>query len=161
MKEEEEEEEEDEEENGSSNGSGQGSSSLSYHSTTSPSIAPQSMSSSLDEPIDELFDSPMDEYEVVRRCSLGDSPHPFLVRSGRGGKRNKQPYCASLTAMLNGSSVVANQSTSNRRRIKVGIIRLTGTQPNDNNKTIFLFLNSLLHLIPNQSRRTSPDLTWS
>jgi hypothetical protein len=128
----EEEDEEEEEANGSGNGGvgGPGSSSLSYHSTTSPSIAPRSMSSSFDEPLDELFDSPMDEDDVIRRCSLDDSPHLFLVRSG--GK-NKQPYCASSTAMLNGSSVVANQSTSNRRRIKVGISHRHATKRQHNN----------------------------
>ena len=137
----EEEEEEEEAGFGSGNGGGggsggPGSSSLSYHSTTSPSIAPRSMSSSFDEPLDEPFDSPMDEDEVVRRCSLDDSPRLFFVRSGG---RNKQPYCASSTAMLNGSSVVANQSTSNRRRIKVGIRQLTGTQPQTTTTTILSY----------------------
>ena len=142
------EEEEEEEANGSGSGSGLGSSSLSYHSTTSPSIAPRSMSSSFDEPLDELFDSPMDEDDVVRRCSLGS--------------RNKQPYCASSTAMLNGSSVVANPSTSNRRRIKVGILypahRHATKQQQQNNPLILEPF--ALHLIHNQLRQTSLDLTF-
>ena len=160
----EEEEEEEEAGFGSGNGGGggsggPGSSSLSYHSTTSPSIAPRSMSSSFDEPLDEPFDSPMDEDEVVRRCSLDDSPRLFFVRSGG---RNKQPYCASSTAMLNGSSVIANKSTSNRRRIKVGIRQLTGTQPQTTTTTILSYsFNLYCILFPTNRLETNESWLFS